>query len=69
MNAMIGWGLEEQGHVTLARAVRQQTAGLIANYGFAEYFNPDDGTPAGGGHFTWTAAVWLSWSLSDLAGG
>ncbi|CZF80633.1 hypothetical protein GCE9029_02111 [Grimontia celer] len=69
MNALIGWGLEEQGHVTLARAVRQQTAGLISNYGFAEYFNPDNGTPAGGGHFTWTAAVWLSWSLSDLAGG
>ncbi|WP_028021566.1 MGH1-like glycoside hydrolase domain-containing protein [Enterovibrio calviensis] len=69
MNALVGWGLEDQGHVVLARAVRQQTAGLIANFGFAEYFNADNGQPAGGGHFTWTASVWLSWSLSDIAGG
>jgi len=38
------------------------TAKLIENHGFAEYFDPHDGTPAGGKSFTWTAAVWLSWA-------
>jgi hypothetical protein len=30
--------------------------------GFAEYYSPLDGTPAGGETFTWTAAVWLGWA-------
>ncbi len=62
MNAMIGIGLEEAGLVDLARRVRSDTARLIAERGFAEYFDPLTGAPAGGGSFTWTAAVWLGWA-------
>ncbi len=61
MNMLIGVGLEEmnqsQGH-----ALRDATAQLISTFGFAEYFDPTNGDPAGGNSFTWTAAVWLAWA-------
>jgi glycogen debranching enzyme len=60
MNTMIGQGLMEHGH-PLGETVRDMSRDLIANFGFAEYFDPCDGTPAGGKTFTWTAAVWLAW--------
>lgn len=62
MNFMAGVGLAEQGLTEEARRIRGDTARLIAEHGFAEYFDPMDGTPAGGGTFTWTAAVWLGWA-------
>ncbi|OSP56003.1 hypothetical protein [Pseudoruegeria sp. SK021] len=62
MNTMIGMGLADAGLTDLATQVRDDTAALIADHGFAEYFSPLDGTPAGGGTFTWTAAVWLGWA-------
>lgn len=62
MNYMAGRGLAEAGHVAQAEKVRADTARLIAERGFAEYFDPLDGTPAGGGTFTWTAAIWLAWA-------
>ena len=62
MNALIGLGLEEAGHATRAQALRAGTGELIRANGFAEYYDPRDGTPAGGGAFTWTAAVWLAWA-------
>ena len=62
MNCMIGRGLAEMGHADRARAVRDATARAIAEHGFAEYFNPLTGDPAGGGSFSWTAAVWLAWA-------
>lgn len=62
MNTMIGIGLEDAGLDDLARPLREATARLIADHGFAEYYNPLDGSPAGGGTFTWTAAVWLRWA-------
>lgn len=68
MNYMAGRGLAEAGHAALAERVRTDTARLIIERGFAEYFDPIDGTPAGGGTFTWTAAVWLAWA-SPSAGG
>ncbi len=68
MNYMAGRGLAEAGHTDLAERVRGDTARLITEHGFAEYFDPLDGTPAGGGTFTWTAAVWLAWA-SPSAGG
>ena len=61
MNALIARGLAEAGHAGRAEALRASTEALIARGGFAEYFDPLDGTPAGGGDFTWTAAVWLAW--------
>jgi hypothetical protein len=32
---------------------------LIRLSGFAEYYDPIDGTPLGGGRFSWTAAMVL----------
>jgi hypothetical protein len=62
MNMMVGVGLAEAGLAEEAARVRADTARLIAEHGFAEYFDPRDGTPAGGGTFTWTAAIWLGWA-------
>lgn len=62
MNMMVGTGLAEAGLTEEAARVRRDTVKLIAENGFAEYFDPDDGTPAGGGTFTWTAAIWLGWA-------
>ena len=62
MNAMIGLGLADMGHRDHAERLRRDTAALIAEHGFAEYFHPQTGDPAGGGTFTWTAAVWLAWA-------
>ena len=61
MNTMIGMGLTEMGN-PLGDEVRAVTARLIQEQGFAEYYDPVDGAPAGGGSFTWTAAVWLAWA-------
>ncbi|GFE63950.1 MGH1-like glycoside hydrolase domain-containing protein [Litoreibacter roseus] len=61
MNMLIGLGLEDVNHPQAGR-VRQTTHDLITEHGFAEYFDPRDGSPAGGMSFTWTAAVWLGWA-------
>lgn len=61
MNMLIGLGLEDMKHPAAAR-VRDATRDLIADHGFAEYFDPLTGDAAGGGAFTWTAAVWLGWA-------
>ncbi len=62
VNALIGIGLRDFGHFVQAESLRQATARLIGEHGFAEYFDPITGDPAGGGTFTWTAAVWLAWA-------
>ena len=62
MNMMIGVGLEDAGELERAELVKLQTNLAISQMGFAEYFDPIDGTPAGGTRFTWTAAVWLCWA-------
>lgn len=62
MNAMIGRGLSDMGHDDYADVLRVRTRDLIAEHGFAEYFDPLTGEPAGGGKFSWTAAVWLAWA-------
>jgi len=62
MNLLIAIGLTEAGHTGRAAALREKTAEMIEQNGFAEYFDPRDGTPAGGKLFTWTAAVWLGWA-------
>lgn len=61
MNMMIGTGLTEQG-LPEGEALRQSTAALLSEHGFSEYFDPLTGEPAGGGTFTWTAAIWLGWA-------
>ncbi len=62
MNFMAGTGMAEMGLMAEAARVRGDTARVIAENGFAEYFDPLDGTPAGGATFTWTSAVWLAWA-------
>ncbi|WP_348540280.1 hypothetical protein [Ruegeria sp. R14_0] len=62
MNMMIGFGLADLGHAQQAEELRKKTADLISGFGFAEYFDPKTGSPAGGKAFTWTAAVWLHWA-------
>lgn len=67
MNYLIGTGLEACGHPEGA-ALRENTRDAIAEHGFAEYFDPLTGEPAGGGTFTWTAAVWLGWASPNAKG-
>lgn len=59
---MIGQGLHEMGYDDYADQLRTKTRDLITEHGFAEYFDPLTGEPAGGGMFSWTAAVWLAWA-------
>jgi len=61
MNLMIALGMEEMG-LEQGEQLRLTTQQLLTEHGFAEYFDPTDGSPAGGGSFTWTAAVWLAWA-------
>lgn len=62
VNMLIGMGLSDMGHTKEATTLAQKTGALIAEHGFAEYFDPFSGAAAGGGTFTWTAAVWLAWA-------
>ncbi len=62
LNTLIGIGLEEMGHAKQAAQLRAATRDVISRFGFAEYFNPMSGAPAGGGTFSWTAAIWLAWA-------
>jgi len=62
LNALIAIGLRESGRPTQAERLRRETAEAITANGFAEYFDPLDGTPCGGQDFTWTAAIWLTWA-------
>lgn len=60
-NTLVGMGLEKQGHTQLGDEIRKSSRQLIEQSGFHEYFDPIEGTGAGGADFTWTAAVWLGW--------
>lgn len=68
LNMLIGSGLARLGHAGLAERLRRHTQAMIAENGFAEYFDPIDGSPAGGRRFTWTAAVWLGWAAPSASG-
>ena len=61
MNMLIGSGMQEM-LMPEGDHLRASTARLIQQHGFSEYFDPRDGSPAGGQSFTWTAAVWLGWA-------
>ena len=67
MNKMIGMGLTEAG-LPEGEEVRATTRKIIQDCGFAEYFDPLTGAPAGGQSFTWTAAVWLDWVIDVNSG-
>ncbi|MBX2882283.1 MAG: hypothetical protein KTR32_20210 [Granulosicoccus sp.] len=61
MNMLIAMGMVEKG-MPEGELLRKSTADLISAHGFSEYFDPRDGSPAGGQSFTWTAAIWLGWA-------
>ena len=66
VNTLIARGLKEAGYCEFAERIRSDSARLMEKGGFAEYFDPIDGSPAGGGVFTWTAACWLAWVSQEL---
>jgi len=67
INYMIAKGFAEAGDRGRAERLRRDTAALIEAGGFAEYFSPETGTGAGGGSFSWTAAIWLTWASPSHA--
>jgi hypothetical protein len=58
-NYMIADGLRTAGESELADRLVADSLELIERSGFAEYYDPRDGTPLGGGRFSWTAAIVL----------
>jgi hypothetical protein len=59
VNWMIAEGFAAYGNAALAERIRADTRRLVERVGFAEYFDPRDGTGLGGMDFTWTAAIHL----------
>lgn len=52
-------GLKQAGQHEVARRIVDDSLELIQLSGFAEYYDPVDGSPLGGGRFSWTAAMVL----------
>jgi glycogen debranching enzyme len=59
VNWMIADGFATAGNGAMAARLRDDTRHLIETAGFAEYFDPLTGHGAGGGDFSWTAAIYL----------
>ena len=59
VNYLIADGLKQAGDSAMADRIVRTSLDLITKSGFAEYYDPTDGTPCGGGQFTWTAAMVL----------
>lgn len=59
VNWLIADGFSRAGHTPEAEAIRADTRALIGQSGLAEYFDPLSGQGAGGGQFSWTAAIAL----------
>lgn len=60
VNSIIWRGLDEAGYGDLGARVRGDSAALIGDTGFYEYFCPLTGRGLGGDSFSWTAATWLA---------
>jgi hypothetical protein len=58
-NWLVGEGLELAGLPEDAAALRRETVELVRSGGFAEYFDPVDGSPRGSPAFSWSAALVL----------
>lgn len=59
VNWLVIDGLRRSGLDRAAASLTRSTLGLVERGGFAEYFNPVDGSPRGSGNFSWTAALVL----------
>jgi glycogen debranching enzyme len=58
-NYMIVDGMRRAGETEIADRIAADSLQLIEVSGFAEYYDPNDGAPLGGGRFSWTAAIVL----------
>jgi hypothetical protein len=58
-NYLIVNGLRLAGETAVADRIVADSLALIDRSGFAEYYEPIDGSPLGGGRFSWTAAIVL----------
>lgn len=56
-NWLIIEGLKRYGYDDEAEDLKGKTIQMVAQNGFAEYFSPLDGQPAGAANFSWTAAL------------
>jgi glycogen debranching enzyme len=57
MNWLLIDGLKRHGYDDHAAALAESTLEMVKLGGFAEYFSPLDGSPAGADNFSWTAAL------------
>lgn len=62
VNYLVSMGFTECGLDDWAQRLRSDTGELIKLTGFSENFCPLTGAAAGGGDFSWTAAMWLAWA-------
>ncbi len=67
VNYMIADGLIRAGETAVVDRIVADSLALIRESGFAEYYSPVDGTPCGGGRFTWTAAMVIEFLTDGLA--
>jgi glycogen debranching enzyme len=58
-NYLIVNGLKQAGETAMAERIVADSIALIEKSGFAEYYDPVDGSALGGGRFSWTAAMVL----------
>jgi hypothetical protein len=68
MNMLIATGLADRGHTALAERIRFDSAELLRQQGFHEYYDPLTGNGLGGAEFSWTAATYLHWIHPVAAG-
>jgi hypothetical protein len=61
-NYLIVDGLRAAGETAIADRIVADSLELIERSGFAEYYDPRDGTALGGGRFSWTAAMVLEFA-------
>jgi mannosylglycerate hydrolase len=67
VNWLVGDGLARSGFTDRASALRLTTRELVVR-GFAEYYDPRDGTGIGGQGFSWSAALTLAWITGRTPG-
>jgi hypothetical protein len=59
INWLVIQGLRRYGYAEVADTITAHTLELIERGGFAEYYDPRDGTPCGAREFSWSAALML----------
>ena len=67
INRIIADGFAAYGDAATARRIRQDSRRLVEGAGLWEYYHPVTGAGLGGNEFSWTAAMWLSWTGNDGA--